>query len=81
MTARSLSALLILYALSSAVSPAGWCADQDEAAGNPKGDRSLRYVRVYVPTDRLSLEDCLAFINDDELVEVTPGAIRLRERN
>ncbi|MBU1163577.1 MAG: translational GTPase TypA, partial [Proteobacteria bacterium] len=30
---------------------------------------------------RLSLEDCIAFINDDELVEVTPAAIRLRKRN
>ena len=28
----------------------------------------------------LSLEDCIAFINDDELVEVTPAAIRLRKR-
>jgi GTP-binding protein len=28
----------------------------------------------------MSLEDCLSFINDDELVEVTPKAIRLRKR-
>jgi hypothetical protein len=27
----------------------------------------------------LALEDCLDFINDDELVEVTPKAIRLRK--
>jgi len=33
------------------------------------------------PPHRLSLEDCIAFINDDELVEVTPAAIRLRKRN
>ena len=28
----------------------------------------------------LNLEQALEFINDDELVEVTPGAIRLRKR-
>lgn len=28
---------------------------------------------------KLSLEDCIDFINDDELVEVTPKAIRLRK--
>ena len=32
------------------------------------------------PPKKLSLEDALAYINDDELVEVTPGAIRLRKR-
>jgi len=29
---------------------------------------------------RLDLEQALEFINDDELVEVTPQAIRLRKR-
>ena len=29
----------------------------------------------------MSLEDCIAYINDDELVEVTPLNIRLRKRN
>ena len=29
----------------------------------------------------MSLEDCIAFINDDELVEVTPTSIRLRKRH
>jgi GTP-binding protein len=28
----------------------------------------------------LSLEQCLEYINDDELVEVTPNHIRLRKR-
>jgi len=28
----------------------------------------------------MSLEDCIAYINDDELVEVTPQSIRLRKR-
>jgi GTP-binding protein len=29
----------------------------------------------------MSLEDCIAYINDDELVEITPKAIRLRKRS
>ena len=29
----------------------------------------------------LSLEDCIDYINEDELVEITPAAIRLRKRN
>jgi GTP-binding protein len=35
---------------------------------------------ILTPPTLLSLEDCIAFINDDELVEVTPKAIRLRKR-
>jgi GTP-binding protein len=27
----------------------------------------------------MSLEQCMAYINDDELVEITPQAIRLRK--
>ena len=33
-----------------------------------------------VPPKILSLEEALEFINDDELVEVTPDDIRLRKR-
>jgi len=36
---------------------------------------------ILIPPHRLSLEDYIAFINDDELVEVTPAAIRLRKQN
>ena len=32
------------------------------------------------PPMRLSLEQALAYIGDDELVEVTPRSIRLRKR-
>jgi GTP-binding protein len=32
------------------------------------------------PPRALTLESALEFIGDDELVEVTPGAIRLRKR-
>ena len=32
------------------------------------------------PPINMSLEQCLEFISDDELVEVTPKSIRLRKR-
>lgn len=35
---------------------------------------------ILTPYTRLSLENCIEFINDDELVEVTPKSIRLRKR-
>ena len=35
---------------------------------------------LLVPPRRMSLEQALAYIEDDELVEVTPGAIRIRKR-
>ena len=35
---------------------------------------------VLTPPVKLSLEQALEFINDDELVEITPKAIRLRKR-
>jgi GTP-binding protein len=39
-------------------------------------DEALRLV----PPRLLSLEAALEFINEDELVEITPGAIRLRKK-
>lgn len=56
---------------------------------NPAKGKQLTNMRAsgtdesvtLTPPYRLSLEDCIAFINDDELVEVTPTAIRLRKRN
>jgi GTP-binding protein len=39
-------------------------------------DEAIRLV----PPRRLGLEQAIEFINDDELVEVTPSAIRLRKR-
>jgi GTP-binding protein len=35
---------------------------------------------LLTPPRRMSLEQAIAYIEDDELVEVTPGAIRLRKR-
>ncbi|MDL1967865.1 MAG: translational GTPase TypA [Deltaproteobacteria bacterium] len=54
---------------------------------NPAKGKQLTNMRAsgtdesvtLTPPHRLSLEDCIAFINDDELVEVTPAAIRLRK--
>jgi GTP-binding protein len=56
---------------------------------NPAKGKKLTNMRaagsdenvILTPPHRLSLEDCISFINDDELVEVTPAAIRLREGN
>jgi GTP-binding protein len=33
-----------------------------------------------IPPIQMTLEKALAYINDDELVEITPKAIRLRKR-
>ena len=33
-----------------------------------------------IPPHVMSLEECLEFIEDDELIEVTPGSLRLRKR-
>ena len=35
---------------------------------------------ILTPPVAMSLEDCIAYINDDELVEVTPESIRLRKK-
>lgn len=55
---------------------------------NPAKGKKLTNVRasgtddavVLTPHIVMSLEDCIAYINDDELVEVTPDHIRLRKR-
>lgn len=36
-------------------------------------------VRLKTPKD-MSLEECIAFLNDDEYLEVTPHFLRLRKR-
>jgi len=56
---------------------------------NPAKGKKLTNMRasgsdenvVLTPPVNMSLEDCLGFINDDELVEVTPKSIRLRKWN
>ena len=55
---------------------------------NPSKAKKLTNIRTtaadeklfLTPARVLSLEEALEFINDDELVEVTPKAIRLRKR-
>ena len=55
---------------------------------NPIKEKKLTNIRaagkddamLLVPPRRMSLEQAIAYIEDDELVEVTPGAIRLRKR-
>lgn len=55
---------------------------------NPAKGKKLTNIRasgsddavVLTPPIDMSLEDCISYINDDELVEVTPKAIRLRKK-
>ncbi len=56
---------------------------------NPAKGKKLTNVRasgsdeavILTPPVVMSLEDCIAYINDDELVEVTPKSIRLRKKS
>jgi GTP-binding protein len=62
------------------------CRDNDLAV-NPAKGKQLTNVRaagsdenvILVPPTEMTLETCIAYINDDELVEVTPKSIRLRK--
>jgi GTP-binding protein len=55
---------------------------------NPVKEKKLTNIRaagkddalLLIPPRRMSLEQAISYIEDDELVEVTPGAIRLRKR-
>jgi GTP-binding protein len=55
---------------------------------NPGKEKKLTNMRaagsdenvILTPASEMSLEDCISYINDDELVEVTPKAIRLRKK-
>jgi len=56
---------------------------------NPGKEKKLSNMRaagsdenvILTPPVDMSLEDCIAYINEDELVEVTPQNIRLRKRD
>lgn len=56
---------------------------------NPIKEKKLTNIRaagkdealLLVPPRKMSLEQAIAYIGDDELVEVTPGAVRLRKRH
>ena len=55
---------------------------------NPAKGKKLTNMRasgsdenvILTPPEQMTLEDCISYINDDELVEVTPRSIRLRKR-
>ncbi|HTW29611.1 MAG TPA: translational GTPase TypA [Acetobacteraceae bacterium] len=55
---------------------------------NPVKEKKLTNIRaagkddamLLIPPRKMSLEQAIAYIDDDELVEVTPGAVRLRKR-
>jgi GTP-binding protein len=55
---------------------------------NPAKGKKLTNMRasgsddavILTPHVEMSLEDCIAYINDDELVEITPASIRLRKQ-
>jgi GTP-binding protein len=46
---------------------------------NMRASTADEAVRL-IPPRKLGLEQAIEFINDDELVEVTPSSIRLRKR-
>ena len=56
---------------------------------NPIKEKKLTNIRaagkdealLLVPPRRMSLEQAIAYVEDDELVEVTPSAVRLRKRH
>ena len=62
------------------------CRENDLVVNAGKG-KQLTNVRaagsdeavVLTPPRKMSLEDCITYINDDELVEITPENIRLRK--
>ena len=35
---------------------------------------------ILTPPTRFSLEQCLEFVEDDELIEVTPSSVRMRKK-
>ena len=55
---------------------------------NPIKEKKLTNIRaagkdeamLLIPPRRLNLEQAIAYIEDDELVEVTPSAVRIRKR-
>jgi len=63
-------------------------ARNDDMVVNPGKGKKLTNMRasgsddnvMLIPPRIMSLENCIAFINDDELVEVTPKSVRLRKK-
>lgn len=63
-------------------------ARENDLVVNPTKAKQLNNIRaagtdenlILVPKQKMTLEQSLEFINDDELVEVTPDSIRLRKK-
>ena len=66
----------------------GECPKNEDIAVNPCKEKHLTAIRssgadeklLLTPPVIFSLEEALEFINDDELIEVTPKSIRLRKK-
>jgi GTP-binding protein len=54
-------------------------ATKEKKQTNMRASSADEAIRL-VPPRKLSLEQAIEFINDDELVEVTPQSIRLRKK-
>jgi GTP-binding protein len=67
----------------------GECSRDNDMHVNPAKGKKLTNMRaagsdenvILTPHLEMTLEECITFINDDELVEVTPKSIRLRKRD
>jgi GTP-binding protein len=66
----------------------GETARDNDLEVNPIKEKKLTNIRaagkddamLLIPPRKMSLEQAIAYVEDDELVEVTPAAIRLRKR-
>ena len=66
----------------------GETARENDLEVNPIKEKKLTNVRsvnkddamLLIPPRKMSLEQAIAYVEDDELVEVTPAAVRLRKR-
>lgn len=66
----------------------GQCSRDEDLELNPCKGKKLSNVRssgtddgiILTPPRNMSLEECLEYLGDDELVEVTPKSLRIRKR-
>lgn len=66
----------------------GECSRENDLEVNPCKEKKLTNVRAsgsdeavrLTPPRQLTLEQCIEFIDDDELVEITPKSLRIRKK-
>lgn len=66
----------------------GECSRENDLEVNPCKEKKLTNIRAsgsdeairLIPPRQLTLEQCIEFIDDDELVEVTPKSLRIRKK-